>query len=239
MWNSTGASLLVLALLALAKLPGAWAQVLPSAGQGVSIHSGGIRVRKPVRSFHEIRQDKVARQRWDMSCGSAALSTLLTYHLNDPTPETAIIVWILRRTDPVRVQSRGGFSLLDLKRFVQSRGYTAEGYADLSLTDLVNLGMPAIVPVRVKGYDHFVVFRGVVGDRVLVADPVFGNLTMRAGRFVEIWKNGIGFIVLPRGSKPPPSAMAPKSQEFLVPDGSAIYRAVRGSGIARPSRRSP
>ena len=38
-------------------------------------------------------------------------------------------------------------------------------------------------------------FRGRYGDRVLLADPAFGNLTMRVSRFLELWKGGIGFVV--------------------------------------------
>jgi hypothetical protein len=29
----------------------------------------------------------------------------------------------------------------------------------------------------------------------VLADPAFGNLTMSASRFVELWKDGIGFVV--------------------------------------------
>ena len=55
---------------------------------------------KPIRTLKEIRGEGVVRQRWDMSCGAAALSTLLTYDFKDQTPETAIVVWILHRADP-------------------------------------------------------------------------------------------------------------------------------------------
>ena len=76
---------------------------------------------KNVRSLKEIRGEAVVRQRWDMSCGAAALSTVLTYDFKDPTPETAIVVWILHRVDAGRVRARGGFSLLDLKHFAEAR----------------------------------------------------------------------------------------------------------------------
>ena len=232
MGSGRTAGLVFLGGLLLAGTPATWAA-------GVAFSAGGIRATKRVRSFHEIRQAHVVRQRWDLSCGSAALSTLLTYHLGKPTPETAVIVWILRRTDPVRIRSRGGFSLLDLKRFAQSRGYSSKGYADLSLKKLMEFGMPALVPIRLKGYDHFVVFRGVVGDRVLLADPAYGNLSMRVRRFVKIWKNGIGFIVLPQRSTSIRGGLAPRREELLVPAISAIGRAVRGGGPAQPSRRGP
>lgn len=225
------ASLLALCVLGLGGGGRASAQ-----GTAVIPAGTGTRVTARIRSFQEIRVANVTRQKWDLSCGSAALSTLLTYYLRDPVPETAIIVWILHRTDPVRVQSRGGFSLLDLKRFVQARGYDAEGYRDLTIADLAGFGRPAIVPVRVKGYDHFVVFHGVLGDRVLVADPSFGNLTIQTARFRQIWKGGIAFFVASRGTDSARQVLRPQIAQFLIPDGGAVYRDVLGSPIALPTR---
>src|SRR5674476_804769 len=94
----------------------------------ISTDAAEVQGIKNIRTLKEIRGEGVVRQRWDMSCGAAALSTVLTYDFNDNTPETAIVVWILHRTDPVRVRARGGFSLLDLKHFAQARGYHAEGF---------------------------------------------------------------------------------------------------------------
>jgi uncharacterized protein len=207
----------------------------PLRAQSTEFRASGIRLNMRVRSLQQIRQVDVVRQKWDLSCGSAALSTLLTYDWNIPTPETEIIVWILHRTDPVKIQSRGGFSLLDLKRFAQAHGFAAEGYADLSLEDLKDLQSPGIVPVRVKGYDHFVVFRGVVGDRAVLADPAFGNLTVPAGRFLKIWKNGLAFIVFPRGL-PRARVKTAYREEFLIPEGGTIYRATQGRALSEPTR---
>ena len=163
----------------------------------VAINQDGTRATKIVRTLKEMRDDQVVRQKWDMTCGAAAISTLLTYDFKDITPETAVVTWLLRRTDPVKVQARKGFSLLDLKRFVLARGYRAEGFSDMSLEELADLKVPAIVPIRSKGVDHFVVVRGVFGDRVVLADPAFGNMTIKARKFQEIWKQGIAFIVDP------------------------------------------
>jgi hypothetical protein len=168
---------------------------LPCPAGVLNVNAGGLRLTTDVKSMAEIRGAQVVRQRWDYSCGSAALSTVLTYYLDDPTPESAVVVSILRRTDPVRVRSRGGFSLLDLKNYLDRRGYTSSGFAGLELADLAEFAVPPIVPISLKGYDHFVVFRGHYGDRVVVADPAFGNLTMSASQFVNLWKNGIGFVV--------------------------------------------
>jgi predicted double-glycine peptidase len=211
--------------------------VPPIASQNLPVGFDTARASKRVRSLQEIRQTQVVRQRWDLSCGSAALSTLLTHYLNEPVSEAEVVVWLLRRTDPVKIQSRGGFSLLDLKRFAESRGLTAEGYADLSLQDLIELKQPVIVPLRVKGYDHFVIVRGVAGDRVLLADPAFGNLTRSTTRFIESWKGGIGFLVYPRGAAIARKGHVPLTEALLVPDAAFVYRQAGGGGLADPARR--
>ena len=167
-------------------------------------------------------------QRWDFSCGSAALSTLLTYYCGDRLSETAIIEFVLHHTDPQKVRARGGFSLFDLKRFVESRGYQGKGYAGLSLEELIALGMPAIVPVRVKNYDHFVIFCGMRGNRAVLADSSFGMITMKRDQFLEIWKNGIGFVVLRQDSSSMPQAnsLVPRQADFRLPDGTSIIRSL-------------
>jgi hypothetical protein len=185
---------------------------------------------KPIRTLKELRDEGVVRQRWDMSCGAAALSTVLTYDFNDDTPEAAIVVWILHRTSPIRVRARGGFSLLDLKHFAQARGYNAEGFSGMSLEDLAAESSWVITPIRFKGFDHFVVVKGIVGNRVVIADPGFGNVTMEAGRFAKLWKNGIAFIIHP----PDPRMLAPKdvsAASRVIPDETLISR---GIGVTVP-----
>jgi hypothetical protein len=212
---------------------------LSAFGAGISFDAGGVRVHRSVRSLHEMRQSSVVRQRWDLSCGPAALSTLLTHHFGDPVSEAAVVMSIMRTADPEKIRLQGGFSLLDLKRFARSRGYEGKGYGGLTLTELAGLGMPAIVPARLNGYDHFVVFRELRGDRVILADPAFGTVTMTAGRFLEIWdKGGIAFIVFRPGS-PPPRGLAARHEEFLVPDGSALTRATLRMNPVPSTRLNP
>ena len=186
---------------------------------------------KPILSLKEIRNEGVTRQRWDISCGAAALSTLLTYQFDDPTPETDIVVWMLHRTSPDLVKARHGFSLLDMKHFAQARGYTADGYSDMSMDELASQRLAVIVPIRLKGFDHFVVVKGVVNDRIFLADPGFGNESMRVDRFRKLWKNGIVFIV-----HPPDERMAvPKtvnSSAKLIPDETLITRDL---GVTTPT----
>jgi predicted double-glycine peptidase len=202
----------------------------------VPIDQAETRATITVRTLKEMRYEQVVRQQWDMTCGAAAISTLLTYDFKDRTSETAVVTWILRRTDPVKVQARKGFSLLDLKHFVQARGYRAEGFSEMSLEELAGLKIPAIVPIRSKGVDHFVIVRGVFGDRVVLADPAFGNMTIKAQKFQEIWKQGIAFIVHPpdanmfQGNEQAQAALS----RVIRPDGSTVLRSLEQSAPGTP-----
>ncbi|MBK1617978.1 peptidase C39 [Lamprobacter modestohalophilus] len=177
-----------------------------------------------VTSLLELRQQNVAAQEWDLSCGAAALTTVLNHQHDDPVSEREVAIGLMGRQEyvdnPLLVQAREGFSLLDLKRFVESRGYQGIGLGQLELDGLVQRA-PVIVPIKTKGYNHFVIFRGVAGNRVLLADPAWGNRTMRRSRFLDAWidypKLGhIGFIVaLASGEQAEPYRLAPRESEFL------------------------
>jgi predicted double-glycine peptidase len=193
--------------------------------------AAGVQGSKNIRTLKDIRGEGVVRQRWDVSCGAAALSTVLTYDYKDPTPETAIVVWLLHRVDGKRVRERGGFSLLDLKHFAEARGYHAEGFSDMSIEELAGQKTSVITPIRAKGVDHFVVVKGIVAGHVVLADPAFGNMTMRVDQFQHLWKNGIVFVV-----HPPDERMTTEKNlsvaSRLVPDETVITRKI---GVTAPS----
>ncbi|MEM9263647.1 MAG: hypothetical protein AAGA22_08720, partial [Pseudomonadota bacterium] len=46
--------------------------------------------RAPVRSLLEIREEKVIRQNWDLSCGAAALATLLNFQHGERLTERTV-----------------------------------------------------------------------------------------------------------------------------------------------------
>jgi uncharacterized protein len=151
---------------------------------------------KTVTSLLELRQANVVMQKWDISCGAAALATVLTYSLDHPVSEETIARSMLRQQSPERVRERGGFSLLDLKRFAEHRGYRGRAYRGLTVDHLRKLKSP-IVPIQTHGYSHFVVVRGIDGDRVQLADPAFGNRRLPVAKFERVWLGGMGFIVVP------------------------------------------
>ena len=180
--------------------------------------------RPPVRSLLEARHERVVVQAWDLSCGAAALATLLNYQHGDPVSEREVAAGLIRRdayiAHPDLVRLRHGFSLLDLKRYVDARGYQGIGYGKLTLDDLVERA-PAMVPVELKGYKHFVVFRGIRSNRVLLADPAFGNRTLLLDRFEEAWLDypefgKVGFVVARADGLAPPNGLAPQARDFVL-----------------------
>jgi uncharacterized protein len=153
---------------------------------------------QPVRSLLEFRHEGVVVQQWDSSCGAAALATVLTYTFDDAVREKTVAQSMLRRTDPLRVRVRGGFSLLDMKRYAESRGYAAEGYGNTTLEELAAMRSP-IVPIVEYGSPHFVVVRRVHDREVDIADPAFGNRRLPLERFRQAWQNGIAFVLERKG----------------------------------------
>ncbi len=204
----------------------------------LSLQLGNNRSSVSVKSLLEFRDENLVRQGWDISCGAAALSTVLTYHLDAPFSELTIAVSILANTDPDIVKGRGGFSLLDLKRFAEAVGFTAKGFGGLSLDDLAKSSVPVILPVRIRGFDHFIIYQGRFAGRVHIADPAFGNTTFSEQNFEKIWPSGIGFFVQRKelniwGKR----ILTPEHMGLLVPDLNYVYRLTRGAGSSPHTRR--
>jgi uncharacterized protein len=176
-----------------------------------------------VKSLLEMRHERVVIQEWDISCGAAALATILNYQHGDPVSEREVARGLIGRQEyienPSLVRARQGFSLLDLKRFVDARGYEGIGYGNLEFQDLIEMA-PVIVPVDFSSYPHFVVFRGALGNRVLLADPAFGNRTMLASKFEAAWLGypefgKVGFVVAPVDGTATPGRLAPQPRDFV------------------------
>jgi predicted double-glycine peptidase len=177
-----------------------------------------------VRSLAEFRGEGVVRQRLDLTCGAAAIATLITYQFGRPVSERAVVLALLGRTSPQLVRARLGFSLLDLKGYVASQGLAAAGLGGMTLDDL-DQRAPAIVPLRWHGFRHFVVYRGRRGDRVLLADPAFGNRTLSLDAFQSAWAGAIAFVVFDPANPHAPNRLGAPAELFLVP-GEQVQRAV-------------
>ncbi|HEX2559478.1 C39 family peptidase [Phenylobacterium sp.] len=169
----------------------------PAAAQ-VSLVEGGDSYFVNVRSVAEIPFRTVVRQQYDYSCGSAALATLLAHHYGVNTDEATIFRAMYAAGDQEKIR-KVGFSLLDMKQYLEAKGFRADGYR-LTRAQIEKLRTPAITVVKIGNYKHFVVIKGMLGDKVLVGDPALGLKTYEWAEFEKIW-NGVAFMI--RGVPPP------------------------------------
>lgn len=146
----------------------------------------------PVRSVAEQRFAGVIRQQYDFSCGSAALATLLRHHYDFDVGEASAFRGMWASGDRAQIR-RLGFSLLDMKRWLGSRGIAADGYK-VPLDKVATTGIPGIALIAIRDYRHFVVVKGVTAREVLLGDPSSGITVMPRADFQRAW-NGIYFVL--------------------------------------------
>ncbi len=146
-----------------------------------------------VKSLRDVRFATTLKQQQDWSCGSAAVATLLTYHYGYPMTEREAIEAMFARGDQAKIRKEG-FSLLDTKLFLESLGFSADGFKT-SLDRLAAAGVPAIVLIIDSGYKHFVVVKGIQNGNVLVGDPARGSRVIPHADFESMWPNRIVFVI--------------------------------------------
>ncbi|MEM7248543.1 MAG: cysteine peptidase family C39 domain-containing protein [Acidobacteriota bacterium] len=204
-----------------------------SARPGGSVHGrfGTLQV----RSFHEIRRDDVVVQQLDYSCGAAALLTLLRADGSDPISEPDLVKALLATGNAKKIIARGGFSLLDLRRYVRSIGLDALGHR-VPLNELLELEGPLLVPLKLHGRMHYVVLWEVAGRRAVLSDPAFGRITLTLPEFRRVWETletekgprGLAFQLTTRDGQPrklgrarggpPPAFVDGQRLRSLAPD---------------------
>lgn len=179
----------------------ALAALLLASGQAPPVPGATLEVRGPqdggfnvdVVSVKEARFTTTQRQQYDFSCGSAAVATLLTHQYGEAVDERAVFTQMYQRGDQAKIRKEG-FSMLDMKRYLDTRGYKADGF-QLPVEKLASENVPAIVLLSERGYRHFVVIKGVDRGRVLVGDPAMGTRALSLERFQRLWVNHILFVV--------------------------------------------
>jgi predicted double-glycine peptidase len=163
----------------------------PVAGQAM-FNVAGDSASVRVTSLRDMPFRTVVRQQYDYSCGSAAVATLLTHHYGRPTAEAAIFEAMYRSGDQEKIR-KVGFSLLDMKRYLETQGLKADGYR-WTLADLAKAQAPAIALINVGAYRHFVIIKGVRHGKVMVGDPAQGLKLYPLKAFGQVW-NGVVFLV--------------------------------------------
>ncbi|MBN7797480.1 cysteine peptidase family C39 domain-containing protein [Parahaliea mediterranea] len=153
---------------------------------------GGMLLNVPVTSFQERKFERVVPQAFDFSCGSAAVATLLTYHFDSPHTEREIFIDMYETGDQEKIQAKG-FSLLDMKLYLERAGYRADGFR-ISPDKLREVGIPAIALIDTRGYSHFVVVKAVNEGHLILGDPALGIRAVSRAEFEAMW-NGIFFVI--------------------------------------------
>ena len=156
------------------------------------IFAGSFPVTVNVMSLKEKKFDSVGKQNYDFSCGSAALATLLTYHYDTPMTEAELFDTMWAAGDKNKIR-REGFSLLDMKNYLQRLGMRSDGFR-VPLDKLRQVGVPTITLITTRGYTHFVVLRGITDTHVVVGDPALGSRLVTREQFEKEW-SGIAFAI--------------------------------------------
>lgn len=210
-------------------LIGAWACLAAGAVQAGAIElpfqiGGAYSV--PVTSIREARFAATVRQQYDFSCGSAALSTLLTHHYKYPVSEDKVFEEMFLRGDQAKIRVEG-FSLLDMKRYLEAHGFEADGFQE-PLDKLATVNIPAIVLINENGYNHFVVVKGVRDGRVLVGDPAGGTRALTQEAFSAAWVNQVLFVITNRQE----SAGFNLAADWRVTPSAPIGNGINRDGLA-------
>jgi predicted double-glycine peptidase len=156
----------------------------------------GTMINKNIISMREQHFINMVPQQTDFSCGAAALATIMNYAYNFNLTEADVIEGMLKVSDPQLVQSKG-FSLLDIKNYVETLGLRGRGYS-VNPEILDRIKIPTIALLDIRGYKHFVVLKTATQDKVYIADPALGNRVMDRQDFIDGW-NRVTFAVIGDG----------------------------------------
>lgn len=153
----------------------------------------GVPITLSVHSMRDLRYRAIVTQKYDFSCGSAALATLLKDGYGIDIPEPEMIRRMMVFSSPA-VVIKHGFSMLDMKKFVETLGFRGRGFR-VGVDALYALQIPVIVLMNIDGYEHFVIVKHAEDGRIFIADPALGNRIVLEKDFVKTW-NGLVFAVL-------------------------------------------
>ena len=147
--------------------------------------SGAGDIAVPVRSLQETRFSGVIAQQYDFSCGSAALATLLRYHYDYDVDEKTTFrgMWAHGDRDQIRAL---GFSLLDMKSWLASRGLAADGY-QVDLDQIAASGVPGISMTTCGSISHGATFKFRAATSTISGEGSF-NHSGGVSDFGPAWK---------------------------------------------------
>lgn len=133
----------------------------------------------------------IIRQTSEITCGPAALASLLRYYFNDNTSEHEL-------AELSDTYEKGTTTLLGLRDACIAKGHEAIGY-NMTLLQLIREMETGKVPVLVhfnKPSLHYVLVVGQVDNFILISDPSVGDISMDRCDFLRRW-SGKTLVVEP------------------------------------------
>jgi hypothetical protein len=163
----------------------------PAIASPFAIPGTGAVISVERKSMVALRFDNVVRQQYDLSCGAAALATLLRYYYGQAVGENELVKDMIKHGEADKIRKLG-FSMLELKRYGDRNGYVVRGFKIEKVESLEKLKVPVLTLITTRGYGHFVVLKGARDGEVFIADPAFGNRSYSYAEFQKNW----GSIIL-------------------------------------------
>lgn len=196
----------------------------PTNAGDLSVLGPSGRFSVSVKSVVELRWNTVVRQQYDFSCGSAAVATLLTYHYDMPVQEDEVFRDMFLLGDQEKIKKHG-FSMLDMKAYLDSRGLKADGFR-FKLDSFAKIRVPGITLVNTRGYKHFVVVKGISDDEILIGDPAAGTIILSRAQFETLWS---GAVLLARANVETAQQHFNMEQDWALRPPSPLDKGDRGS----------
>jgi len=209
----------------------------------VYIINQDVSIKRKVKSYIEFKNEGMIRQEFDYSCGSSSLATIFKFFFNEKISEKEVLDWVLDKKGLIDKNCKDNkkekckikkleeleeedfkLSFFDLAEFVKEKGYKAVALA-LNLDELRKLKVPAIAFVKIRRNEHFTVYKGMDKKFVYLADPSFGNIKVRIGKFKKMFytRNGPKYrgkilVFIPKNKKIPLNLnflKLPENSDFL------------------------
>ena len=129
----------------------------------------------------------------DSSCASASVSIILNNKFGVKLSEVEVWSGLFQKGVSDVIKGRNGFSLLDIKQYLESEGYQADGFS-LTKNDFIAMfekldnddQFPVVIPVSYIDVKRYVVLVGGDTTYAYIYDPAFGRYKIKHHDFFNI-----------------------------------------------------
>ncbi|ECL5232632.1 peptidase C39 [Campylobacter upsaliensis] len=169
-----------------------------------------------VKSYQEIKNEKVIRQNYEESCGAASLATLINILDDSNLTESDLLKAMSGQqlyTDMV--------SFTDLNDAVKKLGFQSKSYKiDRKILESI-MSVPILVKIEDDPrFPHFVVIINHKGNYLQIFDPSYGEYISSKREFYSVWdrynKGGFALIINPKKQLKDYKLNLPKSLNFEI-----------------------